>query len=211
MTFKIKKIYYFCELVISIRQMSSSQDKDLIFQLYRDKRSVFTLVDIAMLIGETNYNALNQSLFYYVKTGKLYRPRKGIYTKIDFNPLELICRLYTPSYVSLEYVLQKSGIIFQYSTAITAVSYLSRTLEIDNKTYSYRKIKNDILINTKGILQIDNVNIATPERALLDTVYLNGDSYFDNVNSINKELIKELLPLYHSKVMEKRIKKILEL
>lgn len=189
--------------------MTGSLNNDLIFQIYSDKRTVFTLSDIAMLIGETNYNALNQRLFYYVKTNKLYRPRKGIYTKVNFNPSELACRLYTPSYISLEYVLQKSGIIFQYSTFITSVAYLSRTLDIDNKTYSYRKIKNDILINTKGIRQVDNVNMATPERALLDTIYLNGDTYFDNISSIDKELIQELLPIYHSKVMEKRVKKII--
>lgn len=191
--------------------MNSLQNKNLIFQLYSDKRTVFSLSDIAMLVGETNYNALVQRLFYYVKTKKILRPRKGIYTKINFNPLELACILYTPSYVSLEYVLQKAGIIFQYSTAITAVGYLSRTLDVENHSYVYRKIKNDILIATKGIEQIDNVNIATPERALLDTIYLNGETYFDNLNSIKKEFVKELLPIYQSKIMEKRIKKLLTL
>lgn len=189
--------------------MNSSQNSDLIFSLYSDKRSVFTLSDVAMLMGETNFNALNQKLHYYVKTNKILRQRKGIYTKINFNPLELACRLYTPCYISLDYVLQKAGVIFQYSTAITVISYLSRTVDINDRTYSYRKIKNSVLINTKGLQQIDNVYIATPERAILDTVYLNGDTYFDNLNSINSERVWELLPIYQSKVMEKRIKKIM--
>lgn len=202
---------YLCELIISLDVMIGSQNNDLIFQLYSDKRTVFSLPDIAILIGETNYNALVQRLFYYVKTKKILRPRKGIYTKINFNPLELSNVLYTPSYISLEYVLQKAGIIFQYNTAITAVSYLSRTLDIGDNSYVYRKIKNDVLIMIKGIEQVDNVNIATPERALLDTVYLNGETYFDNLNSIKKELVEELLPMYQSRVMEKRIKKIVGL
>ncbi len=189
--------------------MSSSQNRNVLIEIYRDKRTVFTLSNIAMLTGETNYNSLIQKMFYYVKTGKLSRPRKGFYAKPDYNPLELACLLYTPCYISLEYVLQKSGIIFQYSSQITSISYLSRTVEIENSMYNYRKIKNTILINTKGIEHKENVNMATPERALLDMLYLNGETYFDNLNSINKGLIKKILPIYQSDVMEQRIKKIL--
>ena len=99
-----------------------------------------------MLLGESNFQALNQKLNYYVRTGKLLHPRKGIYTKPNYNPEELACILYTPSYLSLEYVLQKAGIVFQYDSRLTAVSYLSRSLEADTYSFAYRKIKNEILI-----------------------------------------------------------------
>ena len=192
--------------------MYSSQNADIIFEIYNDKRTVFTLSDIAMLIGEDNFNSLNQKLNYYVKTGKLLRPRKGIYAKFGYNSLELACLLYTPCYISLEYVLQKTGIIFQYDSKITAVSYLSRSIEIaDNTILQYRKIKNNILITTQGIQQTNNINIATKERAFLDILYLDRNYYFDNLHSLNKESIIELLPIYQSKILEKRTKKILQL
>ncbi|GAB1473439.1 hypothetical protein MASR2M69_08800 [Bacteroidota bacterium] len=75
--------------------MNSSQKSDLIFSVYSDKRSVFTLIDIAMLIGETDFKRINERLNYYVGRGKLFRPRKGIYVKQGYNPEELACRLYT--------------------------------------------------------------------------------------------------------------------
>ena len=104
-------------------------------------------------------------------------------------------------------MLQKAGIIFQYDSTITAVSYLSRKLNIDNNNYSYRKIKNEIMVDNTGIEQIDNINIATPERAFLDTLYLNSNYYFDNIRLLNRELVADLLPIYESKALEARVKK----
>jgi len=189
--------------------MSSSQKSDLILSVYSDKRSVFTLIDISMLIGETNFKRLNERLNYYVRKGKLFRPRKGIYVKQGYNPEELACRLYTPCYISLEYVLQKAGVIFQYDGRITVVSYLSRSVEIEGHNLNYRKIKGEIMVETQGIIRTGIVNIATPERAFLDILYLNPSYYFDNLNSLDKALINKLLPAYNSKKLTSRVNNIL--
>ncbi len=87
------------------------------------------------------------------------------------------------------------------------MSYLSRKLNIDNNEYSYRKIKNEIIVDTTGIQQVNNINIATPDRAFLDTLYLNSNYYFDNLRLLNRELVAELLPIYRSKALETRVKK----
>ncbi|MEG1573442.1 MAG: hypothetical protein RR328_07845, partial [Bacteroidales bacterium] len=137
-------------------------------------------------------------------------PRKGIYAKSNYNPEELACSLYTPSYISLEYVLQKAGVVFQYDERITTVSYLSRSIEIEGQTYAYRKIKGEILVITDGIIRNSNINIATPERAFLDLIYLNKEYYFDNLNPLDKELINKLLPIYNSKTLTARVKKLLQ-
>lgn len=192
--------------------MSGSQNNktDLIFSIYKDIRTVYKLKDIALLVGEENFGSLNQKLNYYVRTGKLYSPRKGIYTKSGYNKNELACTIFTPSYISLEFVLQKAGIIFQYDSRITAISYLSRSIEIDGQTYMYRKLKNELLINTEGIeRQANQINIATPERAFLDMLYLNKEYYFDNLNPLKKELIYKLLPLFQSKILEQKAGKYL--
>lgn len=194
--------------------MFSSQNKgsrDLIYQIYNDKRTVFKLKDIAMLTGKTDFVALNLSVNYFVRTGKLQNPRKGIYCKPNYNLAELACRVYAPVYISLEYVLAQAGVVFQYDSQITLVSYLRREIEVDKQTISYRKIKNEILMNTQGInQQPDFVNIAMPERAFLDMIYLNGAMYFDNLRPLNKEKIEQILPVYQSKTMPETVKKLLE-
>ena len=193
--------------------MTSSPNKnnDIVLKLYQDIRTVFKLPDIAMLIGENNPISLAKKLNYYVKTGKILNPRKGIYAKPDYIIEELASKLYTPSYLSLEYVLQRAGVIFQYSESITAISYLSRDLEVNEHSISYRKIKQRILYNWTGIGQSDKgIFQASAERAFLDLFYLEPNFYFDNLNPLDQKVITELLSIYSSKALSSRVKTIFE-
>ncbi len=188
--------------------MNGSQNikNNIILSIYKEVRTVFRLRDIALILGERDFESLNKKLNYYVRTGKLLNPRKGIYAKPDYSSEEFACILYTPSYISLEYVLQKAGVLFQFT-----ISYLSRSIEVEDKTFLYRKIKGEIMANTKGIdRQIDQVNIASGERAFLDLLYLNKTYYFDNLNPLNKAKVYELLPIYMSKALTERVKNIFE-
>lgn len=188
---------------------SSSRNSNIVFAAYKDARTVFRLKDIAMLSGETDFTSINKKMHYWVKTGKFLNPRKGIYAKEGYNKEELACILYTPAYLSLEYVLQKAGVIFQYDSSITVVGYLSRTLVVDEQTYVYRKLKSEVLVSTLGILRLDNqINIATPERAFLDLLYLNSHYYFDNLAPLNLETIQKLLPIYNSKALTNKVEKL---
>ena len=192
--------------------MFSSQNiiNNIVLAIYKDERTVFCLNDVAMLVGESDFQSLNKKLNYAVRTSKLQNPRKGIYAKPDYKPEELACSIYTPSYISLEYVLQKAGIVFQYDSRIIALSYLSRNIVVENRTYVFRKIKNSVLVNTTGILKQNNhINIATAERAFLDLFYLEKNYYFDNLNPLNKELVFKLLPLYQSKALNLRVNNLL--
>lgn len=193
--------------------MFSSQKlkNDILFTIYQSKRTIFRLNEIAMLTGESDFTSLNQRLNYHVRTGKLVNPRKGIYAKHGYNKEELACAVYSPCYISLEYVLQKHGVIFQYDSRITMVSYLTRNIEIEGQIFQFRKIKEIMLVNTTGIEQKQNhVNIATAERAFLDTLYLSPNFYFDNTQLLNKKMIFELLPCYQSQALTVRVNKILK-
>jgi len=182
----------------------------LLLDLYKDKASVFTMQGIAMAYGQgLDRDTVKSRMIGYVKKGEILNPRKGIYAKPGYDEKELACLLYTPSYISLEYVLQRAGIVFQYSDEITSVGNLSRSVEIDGKVYRYRKIKGEILIDTTGIIREGNVNIASPERAFLDTLYLDSNYYFDNPSSLDKQKVLSLLPIYNSKTLEQRVSKIL--
>jgi hypothetical protein len=184
-------------------------NEDLIFQLYKDNRTVYTFQEIAMLINEPDASKLKQRINYYVRTKKIKNPRRGIYAKEGYSVEELACKIFKPSYISLEYILQKSGIVFQYNPRITAISYLSRTINIDGNTFDYRKIKNEILYNTTGVHIYDNgTSMATPERAFLDTLYLNKEYYFDSLKRLSKEAVFNILPIYQSKELTKKVQKL---
>jgi hypothetical protein len=188
---------------------SLNSKADWLLQVYQSPRAVFGLADIALLINETDPISLTKKLHYQVGKGNLRNPRKGLYTKPNFDPAALACTLYSPSYVSLDYVLQKEGILFQYDSAITTISYLSRSVTIEKWEIKYRKIKEAVLLNTMGIVsRPDGVNIATKERAFLDMLYLNGAMYFDSLNTLNVKFVYELLPIYESKVLLQRVKKL---
>ncbi|MBT3747591.1 MAG: hypothetical protein HOG34_01310 [Bacteroidetes bacterium] len=193
--------------------MYSSQNiqNDIVVKLYQDKRTVFKISDIALLTEDNHPTSLARRLNYYVKTGKILNPRKGIYSKPEYNSAELASKLYTPSYISLQYVLQRAGIIFQYSETITTMSYLSREVEVDGQTFTYRKAKQQILYNWAGVIQSEQgILQATPERAFLDLCYLESGFYFDNLNPLDRNLISELLAVYSSSTLSLRVKKILE-
>ena len=189
--------------------IGSQNNKDIVLTLYRQNQTVFRTVDVAMLSGETDRLSLTKKLNYHVSKGRLRNPRKGIYTKPEYNPVELACRIYSPSYVSLNYVLQKAGVVFQYDNTITMVSYLSRVIEMDGFTFQYRKIKDTILANQAGIeKQTNGVTMARPERAFLDMLYLVPGFYFDTLRSLDREKVTALLPVYESKALEKRVSEV---
>jgi len=183
--------------------------RDFIQEVYKDKRTVFTFGEMAMLLEESDAGKLRQKLNYYVKNNAILNIRRGIYAKEKYNAEELVCKIYSPAYLSLEYVLQKESVIFQYNEQYTLVSYLSRLITVDNLKLSFRKIKNEILVNTHGIICKDNgINIATPERALLDVLYLNKEFYFDNLAGIDQEKTRSLLPVYYSASLKKNLEKL---
>ena len=193
--------------MFSLRTM----ENNIVLTVYKHNRTVFRLNDIALLTGEINFQSLNKKLNYHVRTGKLQNPRKGLYAKPGYSPEELACTVYTPSYISLEYVLQKAGIVFQYDTRITSVSYLSRNIEVDRKEYRVRKIKGSILVNTMGVTTLQNgVNMASAERALLDLLYLDKEYCFDNLSPLDRERVYQLLPLYQSKALSQRVARLLK-
>ena len=163
-----------------------------------------------MLDRSRDQESVSRSLRYYVTKGAIRSPRNGIYTKLKYNEEEMACTLLKPSYISLEYVLARAGVTFQYSSEITCISYQTRTIEVDGNSFVFRKINPMIWTNMLGIEQRDNIAIATPERAFLDMMYLSaGQCYFDNLRPLNKNLIRHLLPVYNSPTLTKRVEALL--
>ena len=171
--------------------------KDYILDLMRSKKTVFTFKDLILIWGESDVNFVKKKIHRYVKAGKMNSVRKGIYSKDEsYDKYELATKIYTPSYVSMETVLGAAGITFQLYGQIFAVSYTTKEIECDGQKYSYNKIKDTILTNQAGIESRENYNIASPERAFLDVVYLHKDYHFDNLSPLNWGKVNEILPIY---------------
>lgn len=181
-------------------------DNDLIFKIYSQPHSVFTLDELSLLFPGIPYHNLRRRLHYFVKTGKLQRPHQGIYAKTEYNSCELANKIYKPSYISLETVLVKGGVVFQYYERIFAASYLTREVTVGSITIQYLRIKENVLTNMQGIEQKEGYFIATLERAFLDAVFIYKDYHFDNLGSLNWEKVFQLQPIYQNLSFNHRVK-----
>jgi predicted transcriptional regulator of viral defense system len=181
-------------------------EKADILTILRSKASVFTFKDIVLATSEAKPLLLKRRLSYYLKKGELYHIRRGLYAKDkNYDRLELATKIFTPSYVSFETILRQEGIIFQYYSTIFVASYQTKEIVCDGQVYSFKKIKDTILMNNAGIENRGAYSVASKERAFLDMLYLNKNYYFDNLAPLNFDKVFALLPIYNNQRMAKKI------
>ncbi len=179
--------------------------------MLRSKNTVFSTKDAALLWSEDDEAIITNRLRKYVDAGKLVRIRRGVYGKDSlYDRFEMATRLYTPSYVSFETVLTRTGVNFQYYDRIFVASYLTRDINVDGQHISLVRMRPDILSNVIGIEHRDDVAMATKERAFLDRIYVTKDYHFDNLDVLDWNKVFEILPIYRNKRMEKKVKEYYE-
>ena len=102
----------------------------------------------------------------------LRRLRRNLY-EVTLKPsdlLETANSIYQPSYLSFTYCLGKLGMLNQIAYEIEfATPKKTKRVEIRNRSVIFRKIKKELFF---GYTLKDNIFIAEPEKALLDTLYL---------------------------------------
>ncbi|MGE0009599.1 MAG: hypothetical protein AB7F19_03575 [Candidatus Babeliales bacterium] len=178
----------------------------LLKDILSSSQTVFSTKELFLMWGKADPALLRSRLSYYIKRGYLYHIRRGLYAKNkDYNRFEVATKILTPSYISFETVLLQSGVIFQWYQRIFVASYQTRIIECDGQTYEYRKIKGPLLTNSQGITIENQYSIATPERALLDMLYLHKGFGVDNLSVVNWDTVFELLPLYANKRLEEKV------
>lgn len=179
--------------------------------LLRSPKTIFSSKDVALMWGEENENIIKNRLNKYVKSGKLFKVRRGLFAKDkNYSRYELATRINTPSYISFETVLGSSGMTFQYYGNIFVASYIKRNMEVDGQRIEFVRIKDYVLSNTLGIENSGGYARATKERAYLDIIYRSKKYYIDNESPLCWEKVFEILPIYHNKRMEKTVKKYYE-
>jgi len=161
------------------------------------------------------------------KQGKLVRLRQGYYTfpSLQANgdaPFYFANKIYAPSYVSLQSALSFYGIIPEGVIQITSIT-ARKTKNFQNPfgQYIYRSVKPELMfgysIEKSNLSTNWNILLASPEKALLDFLYLNPqyDTEKDmqelrlDIDFMQEELaigrLDEYLERFESKILEKRI------
>lgn len=184
-----------------------------IIRILREKEiSLFTLADFERLFNINNDNTLYKKIQRLEKKKIIKKLIKGKYYFI-FNRANdyLIANfLFNPSYISLESALSFYGIMTFFSYEITSItSKKTRKISVDNKVYSYSKIKKELYW---GFEKRDNFLIAEPEKAILDYLYLGikGWRSIDLEEMNFNELDKKKLLLYGKRFREERLLTIVE-
>ncbi len=149
-------------------------------------------------------NTLDMRIKRALKTQKLLKLKNGLYItstaylheldKIKFTEF-IASRMYEPSYISLEYVLEKHGLLLpQPNRSITCMTTKTgRTFKNLLGVYTYTNIKP--LLFTGFEEQTFNghaYHIATKDKALFDYLYLNPNLARRNAKQLKHQLFNEL-------------------
>jgi predicted transcriptional regulator of viral defense system len=164
--------------------------------LHRTGEVLFHAREIATLWGITEMNTLYTTLKRYCRDGVLFRVHKGLYSLVALAKLEPMAvglkALHQFGYVSAETILFREGIISQWPAVITLVSAKSLRFVVGKNCYRSRRLKNDFLFQSDGVVVKNGINMATLERAVADMLYFNPQFHFDLPKSINWKKVKWL-------------------
>lgn len=179
-----------------------------ILTLARSGQTVFRTADLALYWGIGDKDYLKNKVYRLVKSGELIRLKNGLFAWAqDYDPFLAANKLVCPSYVSLQTVLAQAGAIFQYDSAIHSIAQISTEKKIGATRFVYRKIRDDILFQKKGVILRDNASIASPERAFLDWLYLNPSINVDNWDALDRAACFDLVSIYRNVALERRLEK----
>ena len=170
----------------------------------------FTYQDVAKILSISEDSA-RVLCARYVKQKYLIRLKRNFYIlkerwdSITPNQrFELANILQVPSYISLVTALS----FYEYTTQvqqkfIESISlYRTFTKDIEGVVFNYSKIKNDFYF---GFSKKNNIFIASPEKALIDSLYLsylgkyNLDLSSLNLEKIDRKSCENILKRYPSK------------
>jgi len=166
------------------------------------------------------------NLTRWVKKGYLIRLRQGYFAfseyknKPDYS-FYFANRIYRPSYISLHSALAFYGLIPEAVVQITSVTSLkTESFNNDSGEYSYKSIKKNLMFGYELRPMADNriVQFATPEKALLDMLYLypfyNSEKELEELrldedylhDDLNKDLLTDYCAKFQCKALDHRVK-----
>lgn len=148
------------------------RDIQLVQMLGRFDKPYWSVADLQKVLGYKSRETLRVVLHRLVGQGVLTRMRRGIY-RVSLHSADtavLANLLYGPSYLSFESALARYGILSQIPYAVTlATTRRSKKTTLEGTAVEYRQLRADLYFGHR----IDKgLDIAEPEKALLDALYL---------------------------------------
>lgn len=134
-----------------------------------------------LLAGDVDPNNVRRQISRWMTAGKLCQLRRGLYAlappyqKTIPHPFLVANRLVRASYVSLQAALAYCGLIPEHVPVVTSVTTV-RPVEYETPLghYAFRHVKQSLFYGYHP-MEVDDGQpafVATPEKALLDLVYL---------------------------------------
>ncbi|MDR3132862.1 MAG: hypothetical protein LBU42_02425 [Prevotellaceae bacterium] len=166
------------------------------------------------------------NLSRWIRKGYIIRLRQGYFAFPEYKnmpdySLYFANRIYRPSYISLHTALAFYGMIPEAVVQITSVASLkTASFRNDFGEYSYKNVKENLLFGYERKPMAGNrtIQFATPEKALLDLLYLYP--FYDSGqeleklrldenflhDDLNKELLMDYCARFQNKALARRIK-----
>jgi len=150
--------------------------------------------------------------------GLVERVASGVYLNRLREPTpaieEVACFLRTPSYISCEWALNRHGVLLQSPTVCTVLTLTpsvgkSRNVRYGGVTIEFSKIAPRLF---NGFETKDGFNLASPEKALLDTIHLRRRVVFPDELELDRLNLEKLQALAEEfpKVVQKRLKDMIQ-
>jgi len=166
-------------------------------ELQKYKKDFYTIRDLQNIFN-VPVKSLRVQLSRWCKRGVFIRLTKGIYTpyNTDIKVDKVANQIYYPSYLSFESALSYYGILSQIPYTLTfATQKKSKKLVLKDTQIEYTQLANRLFF---GYILENGIYLATPEKALMDTIYLvskgnrtlNIDELY--LKNIDKEKFKEI-------------------
>lgn len=178
-------------------------------RLIASGQSVFNTQDLAVLWAIPHRRRLLEDIKYYLRASRLVRLHRGIYTLPDvaskYPVFELSQKLVPMSYISLSTALSVHGISFQYDETVHAVALFSKKYIVSGRKIQYHQVKEVIFFEQTGLLKKDKYVLASPERAVCDTLYFFPNYGIDNLRGLDRDRLVLILPIYKNRRLEKHI------
>ena len=165
------------------------------------KKDYYSVKDLERVLN-MSVDSLRGQLTRWVKKGVMIRISEGIYvphgTEIDIT--RIANQIYYPSYLSFESVLSKYGILSQVPYTLTfATPKKTRKMILNGTEVEFTKLSDKYFF---GYTFENGINIASPEKALVDCLYLvskgkrvlNIDELY--LKNVDKERLIELAKVF---------------
>ena len=140
----------------------------------------------------------------YKKIGFILQIKRGLYAFPDNLPPDayIANKLYSPSYISLEFALSYHGVIPETVYEVTSVTTkATRRFETLGKVFSYRKVKKTAYTGYEIQKQQGlSFYIADAEKSFVDANYLRLKKKQKPISRFNKEKINSEKALRYAKL-----------